>query len=120
MPAALLLALLLSADPPAASDQPPTSEELPAPRESEPEALPPPRGWSPGAYAPPAVSDLDPMYLRKSHYSVWQYYAVDRQNQWRPLVVYVPAGAFYVYNGAPFLWAETRPREWDTMMYAGD
>lgn len=112
MPTALLLALLFPASSPAAAaDEPPASEIRPAPKESEPEILAAPKEAGPSTFPLPAVPDLDPMYLRTSRYAVWQYYAVNQQNQWRPRVIFAPAGAYDLYNGAPFPWAETHSRE---------
>jgi hypothetical protein len=52
------------------------------------------------------------LYARRSAYEVWQYYGVDRRGFFRPLVVYSPYGAYYLYDGAPYPWTTTRPREY--------
>jgi hypothetical protein len=75
------------------------------------ELLPLPKDASPRFLAPGTGPGLDPMYFRKNRYDVWQFYGVDRQNMWRPRVIYAPAGAYYLYNGAPFPWSETHQRE---------
>ena len=74
-------------------------EPLPTPRPLGPVVLP---------THPPVVLP----YTRTSHYQVWQYYGVDRQGYFKPLVVYSPHGAYYLYNGQPFPWAATHPLEW--------
>jgi hypothetical protein len=61
---------------------------------------------------------VPPGNYRINRMEVWQYYAVNRQGLFRPLVVYTPFGAYYRYNGQPFPWAETHQREW--MPYAPD
>ncbi len=56
------------------------------------------------AAAPPAVV-LTPgpvSFYRPNRMDVWQYYAVDRTGHWRPRVALTGAGAFYLYNGAPY------------------
>lgn len=71
--------------------------------------LPPPRSvpvvvWPAPVYTPP-------IYHRASAYDVWQYYAVDRQGQWRARVVSEPGErTYYLYNGQPYPWASVHPR----------
>jgi hypothetical protein len=44
-----------------------------------------------------------PGYYRVSAYAHWQYYGVDRFNQFRPRVVLSPyGGAYYLYDGSPY------------------
>src|SRR5437899_86224 len=83
----------------------PDAELLPAPRELKPEAVLPPAYSLPGSFVVPA-------YYRASHYDIWQLYAVDRRGTWRPRVIYTPHGAFYLYNGQPYPWAQINPRDW--------
>src|SRR5262245_56604081 len=59
--------------------------------------------------APPAF--YYPAPPRRSAYEVWQYYAVDRTGHFRARVAYTPGYSFYLYNGAPYPWTTTRPRE---------
>jgi hypothetical protein len=66
----------------------------------------------------PRVVETQPSYIvgpsfyaRRSAYDVWQYYGVDRRGFFRPLVVYSPYGAYYLYDGAPFPWTTTHQRE---------
>jgi hypothetical protein len=50
--------------------------------------------------------------MRRSRYEVWQYWGVDRQGFFKPLVVASPYGAYYLYNGKPYPWAYTHPLDW--------
>lgn len=77
----------------------PAQEPLPQPRPLGPVGVPV------QPYVPPA-------FTRTSHYQVWQYYGVDRQGFFKPLVVYSPSGAYYLYNGQPYPWAATHSLEW--------
>ena len=61
--------------------------------------------------APPSYVVGPLPYARRSAYEVWQYYGVDRRGFFRPLVVYSPYGAYYLYDGAPFPWTTTHQRE---------
>jgi hypothetical protein len=76
------------------------------------EALPAPRKLPAAPVVVPAVPPAYPTFLRTNRYDVWQYYGVNRWGYWRPRVIYSPSGSFYLYNGAPFPWAQSRPREW--------
>jgi hypothetical protein len=59
------------------------------------ETLPPPRE-APLQHVMPMAA------YRVSSYAVWQYYAVDRSNHWKPRVVLSPyGGAYYLYDGRP-------------------
>ena len=61
---------------------------------------------------PPPVAPALPQYYRRSAYEVWQYYGVDRQGYFKPLVIYPPGGhAFYAYSGKPFPWAGVYTQE---------
>jgi hypothetical protein len=53
------------------------------------------------------------VYPRVSQYEVWQYYGIDRQGYFKPLVVYSPYGSYYRYDGRPFPWVANHPREWN-------
>jgi hypothetical protein len=67
------------------------------------ERLPPPRQAPVELVAPLAPMPPMPAYDRVSSYAVWQYYAVDRFNQWRPRVAISPyGGAYYLYDGSPY------------------
>jgi hypothetical protein len=57
-------------------------------------------------------------YQRINRRAVWQYYGVDRHGTWRPRVVWSAFGAYYLFNGEPYYYAPTRPR--DFMPYATD
>jgi hypothetical protein len=52
------------------------------------------------------------VYPRVSKYEVWQYYGIDRQGYFKPLVVATPYGAYYRYDGRPFPWVGNHPLEW--------
>jgi hypothetical protein len=79
------------------------ADSLPAPR--------PVPGAVPGPVAAP-VAPAMPLYYRRSAYEVWQYYGVDRQGYFKPLVIYPPGGhAFNAYSGKPFPWAAVYPEE---------
>src|SRR5262249_50726312 len=61
------------------------------------------------------TSDYLPYYLPSSlpqpgTREVWQYYGVDGRGRWVARVILAPAGAYYYYNGAPFLYTTTQPR----------
>jgi hypothetical protein len=89
--AAVLLLGLLEAR----ADEAPNAETLPQPRESS-VVMPMP--------------DL-PAYYRTNPYDVWQYYAVNRRNQWRPRVAISPyGGAYYMSDGAPYYQLPTQSR----------
>jgi hypothetical protein len=74
----------------------------------------------PGQFVPGPIPPVYayPAYHRVSRYDVWQYYAVDRQGQFRPRVIYSPYGQYYLYNHAPYPWAVVHPLEF--MSYAGE
>jgi len=75
------------------------------------ERLPPPRQAQMEVVAPL------PGYHRVSSYAVWQYYAVDRFNQWRPRVVLSPYGGFYyLYDGSPYYFAPNQSYNVTTTM----
>jgi hypothetical protein len=66
------------------------------------------------APAPRAVtSNFLPHYLpslpQPGTREVWQYYGVDSRGRWVPRVILSPSGAYYYYNGAPFLYTTTQP-----------
>jgi hypothetical protein len=75
--------------------------------DSAPEQLPPPRQVTPE----PAPVLLPPAYFRRSHYEVWQNYAVDRTGHFRARVIYTPYGSFYGANGKPYPWISTHSRD---------
>jgi hypothetical protein len=75
---------------------------------ARPELLPSPRPVAPAVVCPPPAV---PAFYRTSQYDVWQYYGVDRQGGFRLRVIYAPAGAYYLYNGAPYPWTITHQRE---------
>lgn len=77
-----------------ATAQPNGSEPAPAPRVLGPAPLP------------------HPAFMRRSAYEVWQYYGVDRQGFFKPLVIYSPYGAYYLYDGTSYPWAQVYPRDW--------
>src|SRR5262249_39570072 len=63
----------------------------------------------------PVVSDYMPYYLPSSlpqpgTREIWQYYGVDGRGRWVARVILSPAGAYYYYNGGPFLYTTTQPR----------
>jgi hypothetical protein len=90
-------------------DDPPSPETLPTPRQVITES------------SPHLVIDELPLllpYERVNRYEVWQYVAPDRQGRFRPRVIYSPFGAYYLYNGEPYLFAATRSL--DFMPYASD
>jgi hypothetical protein len=80
------------------------------------EPLPQPRAV-PAPVPPPLVYPPPPPY-RVSHYAVWQNYGVSRAGWFLPRVVDTPYGAYYHYNGMPYPWVPTHPREY--MPYASD
>jgi hypothetical protein len=83
----------------------------PAAAADSPEPLPPPRVLPQATAEPPVVTRCNP-------YDVWQFYGVDRQGFFRPVVVYSPYGPYYRYNGEPFPWAPTH--QLDFMPYIVD
>jgi hypothetical protein len=65
------------------------------------ERLPPPRE-APLEFVMPMPMSMPMAAYRVSSYDVWQYYAVDRFNRWKPRVVLSPyGGAYYLYDGRP-------------------
>jgi hypothetical protein len=102
---ALLVVSLLGPGPLALAAELPKSEAVPLP------TLLPGTVAPPGAFFPIA-------FHRSNRYDVWQLYAVDRQGGFRPRVIYSPYGPYYLYSGAPYLYAPTQPR--DFMPYASD
>ncbi len=83
--------------------------------EADDELLPPPRELQPAPAAPVYVvphAPPIPAYYRTSAYDVWQLNAVDRRGFWRPRVMYSPYGAYYLYNGQRYPWAELQPTIW--------
>ncbi|HXG09125.1 MAG TPA: hypothetical protein VNK04_04990 [Gemmataceae bacterium] len=94
----LTAGLLLAARPASAAEP---GEPLPAPRPLAPAVVPLPSPW-PGPHP----------FMRRSRYEVWQYWGVDRQGFFKPLVVASPYGAYYLYNGKPYPWAYTHPLDW--------
>lgn len=75
------------------------------------EALPTPRVVVPAAPPPVVVVPLPPgvSFKRTSAYDVWQYQGVTQNGRFRPLVIYGPEGAYYLYDGRPYPWAGNRP-----------
>ena len=47
-------------------------------------------------------------YPKESAYNHWQYLAVDRLGNFRPRVVYSPNGSYYLYNGMPYPFTDSR------------
>jgi hypothetical protein len=82
------------------------------------EPLPQPRVVPAPAVGPTLVTYPPPPPYRVSHYAVWQNYGVNRAGQFLPRVVDTPYGAYYYYNGLPYPWVVTHPREY--MPYARD
>ena len=83
-----------------------------------PETLPPPRPVNPPAVlvpAPPVYRLYTPPLSR----DVWQNYGVDYKGFWRPRVAFTPQGDIYLYNGAPFFWADSYPH-WFNSRVRGD
>ena len=80
-------------------EEQPKPEPLAMPRESEVERV--------------IEEDKIPtwVYFRTSRYDVWQYYGVDYQGRFRPRVIYSPSGSYYLYNGEPYPWVTTHPRD---------
>jgi len=70
------------------------------------------------APAPKPVVEVPPAFCRPNRYAVWQYYDVDRQGRFRPLVINSPYGAYYLYNGEPYYWVPIYPR--DVLMKVAD
>jgi hypothetical protein len=101
----VLGSLLLAA--PWASGQPPAGEVLPPPRPLPPPPVP----------APPPVPVELMLFPHPDRYAVWQYYGVNRYGQWRPRVISNAYRSYYLYNGAPFPWADTHPEEWAPRAY---
>jgi hypothetical protein len=71
---------------------------LPAPRTVVPETVP-----------PVIVLQPYPPYQRQNCWEVWQYVDVDRRGGFKPRVIYGPSGAYYLYNGKPYLWPDVHP-----------
>jgi hypothetical protein len=90
------------------ADEPPVVESLPSPQVIITES------------APVRTFDLPVMlpYERVDRYAVWQYVAPDRMGRFRPRVIYSPQGAYYLFNGAPFLYTATHTLNF--MSYATD
>ncbi len=67
---------------------------------------------TPSVVSPPrmVVIPLGNMYYRQNRYDVWQNYGVDSQGYFRPLVVHLPHGSYYYYNGQPYPWFTVHPR----------
>jgi hypothetical protein len=81
------------------------ADTLPAPRPVP--GVPP----VPGVVVAP-VMPAPPVYYRRSAYEVWQYYGIDQQGYFKPLVIYLPGNhAFGAYSGKPFPWASAYPQE---------
>jgi hypothetical protein len=77
---------------------------------AEPESLPAPRSLT-----PPPVVQVPPMpqipigHPRVSDYEHWQNYGITRSGRFRPLVITLPDGMYYRYNGAPYPYAIVHP-----------
>jgi hypothetical protein len=67
------------------------------------EQLPPPQGL-PSQTIAPNESCCFHTPTRINRYAIWQLYAVDRNGQFRPRVLYTAYGSFYLYDGRPFPW----------------
>ena len=63
---------------------------------------------APRPVAAPVVWPLG--FERADPYAAWQYYGVDRQGKWRPLVSRSYGEPRYVATGEPFPWAAEHPR----------
>jgi hypothetical protein len=61
--------------------------------------MPAPVPGNPGTI--PSASPIS--FYRPNRMDVWQNYAVDRSGRWRPRVALTGEGAFYIYNGKPYL-----------------
>jgi hypothetical protein len=82
------------------------------------DVLPPPQIVSPEIVLPPGDTPYILPYERINRLERWQYYGVDRMGTWRPRVAFSPYGAFYLYNGASYLYVPTHNR--DFMSYVTD
>jgi hypothetical protein len=93
---------------------------LPAFDEPQPEKLPLPKEASPELIEPEPMPPMPPMLFppRRSSYAVWDFYGVGRDGHFRPLVIYSPYGAYYLYNGEPYPWVITH--QTDFMPYVVD
>ena len=78
---------------------------------AEPEALPRPRTTPATVVLPSEASAFPTGNYRVNRYDVWQYYGVDYQGRFRPRVIYSPSGSYYLYNGEPYPWVTTHPRD---------
>jgi len=87
--------------------EPPGSETLPPPRPVNPPVLVAPAPPVYRLYTPPLSRD------------VWRLYDVDYKGFWRPRVAFTPYGDYYLYNGAPYPWAEMYP-QWFKSRVRGD
>jgi hypothetical protein len=83
-----------------------------------PETLPAPRPVNPPAVVVPAPP-VYRLYTPPLSRDVWQAYGVDYKGFWRPRVAFMPQGDFYLYNGAPFFWADSYPH-WFNSRVRGD
>src|SRR5262249_8973760 len=91
---------------------------LPGLAGAPPDTLPAPRPVSPPVVvlpAPPVYRPYTPPLSR----DVWRNYDVDYKGFWRPRVAFTPRGDFYLYNGAPFFWADSYP-QWFNSRVLGD
>jgi hypothetical protein len=80
------------------------------------ETLPAPRPVSP---PPVAAAPVYRLYTPPLSRDVWRVYDVDSKGFWRPRVAFTPQGDFYLYNGAPFYWADMYP-QWFKSRVQGD
>jgi hypothetical protein len=74
---------------------------VPAAAQDKPESLPPPTPVP--LVIVPVVEVGPPRYQQPSRYQVWQNYAVDGTGRFRARVIATPCGAYYYYNGMPYL-----------------
>ncbi len=82
-----------------------------------PETLPTPRPVNPPAVVP--ARPVYRLYTPPLSRDVWRNYDVDYKGFWRPRVAFTPQGDFYLYNGAPFFWADMYPH-WFNSRIRGD
>jgi hypothetical protein len=81
------------------------------------DTLPPPRPLRSPAAMPAAP--VYRLYTPPLSRDVWQAYDVDYKGFWRPRVAFTPRGDYYLYNGAPYFWADMYPH-WFKSRVRGD
>jgi hypothetical protein len=84
----------------------------------QPELLPQPQPLAAPEVIPlhPPVIIVQPIYpevrfYRPSAYARWQDYGVGWDGRFRPRVISTPYHAYYHYNGEPYPWTATEPRQ---------